>query len=73
MERGEHFRAQYLAGGIFLAVFDGTLVGRGEEEHLPVAQLLRQVVVEVAGLLGVLKNENQRLAGLHGAEDHRRR
>ena len=66
-------RAQNFAGGIFLRILYGAAVARGEEEHLPVAHHLRQVVIEVASLVGILQHEEQRVPALRGqgAEQHR--
>ena len=72
LQAAQHLGAQYLVGGILLPVLDGTPEGRGEEQHLAVAQHLHQVVVEIARLLQVAQDEDERLTPLprqHGGEE----
>ena len=54
--------AEYLVGRILLPVLDGTAVGRREEEDIVVATDLRQVVIEITGLLEVVQNADKRMA-----------
>ena len=53
----KNFGAENLIGGIALGILDGPTITAGEEQHIPVAQQLRQVVIEIARLLGILKDK----------------
>ena len=70
----QHLRAQNFVGCVALRIFDGAAVGRGVEQHQLVAQHLRQVVVEIAGLLLVVEHEQrvaQQLSPFYGGKQHR--
>ena len=69
----QHLCAQDFVGRVFLSVFHGPLVAGGEEQHVAVAHLLRQVVVKIACLLSVLQDEEKDFLELQRSEDHRRR
>ena len=60
LQTAEHLGAEDFVGGVLLAVLDGAAEGRREEEHLPVAQHLHQVVVEVTRLLAVAQHKDER-------------
>ena len=54
---GQHFGAQNLIGGIALTVFHGPFIARREEEHLLLSHELSEVVIEIAGLIGFVKDK----------------
>ena len=51
---------QNLVGRITLRVLHRTAIAAGEEKHAVCAHHLRQIVVEVAGLLSIVKYKEQR-------------
>ena len=57
-ELRKHLSAQYLTRSVTLAILDGTPIARREEGHPTLAQQLHQIVIEIAGLVGILKNES---------------
>ena len=57
-QRGYHLGAQYLIGGIALPVFCRTPVARREEQHPSRPHHLRQVVIEIARLVGIVEYED---------------
>ena len=71
----EYLRAENLAGGVFLTILDGALITGGEKQHLLVAHHLAKVVIEIAGLVGILHHKEQLTADFlsQGAECHRDR
>ena len=72
-QAAQHLGAEYLVGGILLPVLDGAAERRGKEQHLLLAQHLRQVVVEVTRLLEVAPDEDKRTtAPLHHRREKQR-
>ena len=72
-QAAQHLGAEYLVGGILLPVLDGAAERRGKEQHLLLAQHLRQVVVEVTRLLEVAPDEDKRTtAPLHQRREEQR-
>ena len=68
-ERGqptEHLGAQNLVGSVALTVFHRPPEAGRQEKHLLGAQHLRQVVIEIACLFGVVQHEKHRTGCLVG-------
>ena len=53
----QYFCTQDFVGTVALAVFDGTAITAGEEQHPFLTQQLRQVVVKISGIVGILHHE----------------
>ena len=72
-EHSQHLGAQYLVGGVALCIFHLPAVRRGEEKHPFLAQHLRQVVIEITSLVGILQYEQHRLPASigHRGKQHR--
>ena len=67
----QHLGAQYSVGRIALRILHRPAVGRRVEEHLVLPQYLEQVVVEIAGLLGILQHGEHRVCELvDGGGEH---
>ena len=58
-----HLGAQYAVGIVLLAIFHCTAERRREEQDIAVAAHLHHVVVEIAGLLGIVHHNEQCLPG----------
>ena len=56
----QHLGAQYLVGCVALAVFHGASIGGRVEKHLADAEHLGQVVIEIAGFVGILQHKHHR-------------
>ena len=52
------FGAQYLVGRVDLPVLDAAFIAAGEERHASFATYLNEVVIEVAGFLFVVEDED---------------
>ena len=75
-ETAEHLGAQYLVGGIALAVAHGAPVARGEKEHALLAHNLSKIVVEIARLVGIGEDKDHgdgHSVGHRGKEQRRGR
>ena len=71
-QSGKHFGSEYLVGGIALAILHGTAIAGWEEEHALLPQHLREVVVEISRLVGIIEHEKHRplQPRLHRTEKH---
>ena len=51
--------AKYLVGGVALGILHRTAIGRGEKQHIGETQNLGQIVIEIAGFVGILQYEQR--------------
>ncbi len=71
-QSGKHFGSEYLVGGIALAILHGTSIAGREEEDVFLPQHLREVMVEITRLVGIIEHEKHRplQPSLHRTEKH---
>ena len=60
IEPGQYFGTQNFIGSISLPILRRPPVARGEEEHVVGAHHLRKIVIEITGLIGILKHKKHR-------------